>query len=519
MSQTEVQLIKDAVIVNADVSNSAAIDVSKISGVMPLAGGTFTNDVTFDGATAGRDIVFDRSDNALEFLDNAKLILGSNADCQILHDGTDTFIQNKVGDLKIANNVAGDVGGDITIQAMNGEDSIKCIHDASVELYENGTKVAETTALGWNVEGVTFSNGLDMDDDHKILLGTGDDLEIYHESSSNNSFIKNGTGNLEILCDEFRVRNNSASKAFIQSSNNGEIQLYFNGSKKFETTNTGIKVTGIPEFREDSTTTDFSNLSLPSSSSGLSVQNISATTGNFSCLSVVANNANAVSQSASFIAKSHASGNAPEIHITQRDGNNSQRTNIKVTNPGAVELNYDGTKKFETTNNGISVGSVTIDSTFNNIGLPDAGQVRLGNGEDLRIYHSGGVNYIDANAGNLAIRGTGNDNILFYTANGDVEIYHDGSKKFETQSTGVTITGVCTATSFSGSGANLTDVDAGATGGGSDKIFYENGQTVTTNYTIGDTFGAACNAMAAGPITINSGVTVTVNSGETLTIV
>ena len=80
-------------------------------------------------------------------------------------------------------------------------------------------------------------------------------------------------------------------------------------------------------------------------------------------------------------------------------------------------------------------------------------------------------------------------------------------------------TGALTATSFVGSGANLTDVDAGATGAGGDKIFYENGQTVTTNYTIGDTFGAACNAMAAGPITINSGVTVTVNSGETLTIV
>ena len=51
------------------------------------------------------------------------------------------------------------------------------------------------------------------------------------------------------------------------------------------------------------------------------------------------------------------------------------------------------------------------------------------------------------------------------------------------------------------------------------KYFFENAQTVTTNYTIGDTFGAACNAMAAGPITINSGVTVTINSGEVLTIV
>jgi len=103
---------------------------------------------------------------------------------------------------------------------------------------------------------------------------------------------------------------------------------------------------------------------------------------------------------------------------------------------------------------------------------------------------------------------------------GAVELYHGvNSKKLETTGTGVTVTGTVTATSFSGSGANLTDVDAGATGGGSDKIFYENGQNVTVDYTIGDTFGAACNAMAAGPITINSGVTVQVNAGETLTIV
>ena len=64
-------------------------------------------------------------------------------------------------------------------------------------------------------------------------------------------------------------------------------------------------------------------------------------------------------------------------------------------------------------------------------------------------------------------------------------------------------------------GSALTGISAGATGGGSDEVFYENDQNVTTNYTI--TNGK--NAMAAGPITINSGVTVTVGSGETLTIV
>jgi len=59
------------------------------------------------------------------------------------------------------------------------------------------------------------------------------------------------------------------------------------------------------------------------------------------------------------------------------------------------------------------------------------------------------------------------------------------------------------------------EVAAGASGTGSDKIFWENGQTVTGNYTITNNM----NAMSAGPITINNGVTVTIGDGETWTIV
>lgn len=55
----------------------------------------------------------------------------------------------------------------------------------------------------------------------------------------------------------------------------------------------------------------------------------------------------------------------------------------------------------------------------------------------------------------------------------------------------------------------------GATGGGSDKVFFENDQTVTTNYTI----TSNKNAMSAGPITINSGVTVTIPTGSNWVIV
>jgi len=59
------------------------------------------------------------------------------------------------------------------------------------------------------------------------------------------------------------------------------------------------------------------------------------------------------------------------------------------------------------------------------------------------------------------------------------------------------------------------EVAAGAQGAGSDKIFWENGQTVTQNYTITNNQ----NAMSAGPITINNGVSVTIGDGETWTIV
>lgn len=56
---------------------------------------------------------------------------------------------------------------------------------------------------------------------------------------------------------------------------------------------------------------------------------------------------------------------------------------------------------------------------------------------------------------------------------------------------------------------------AGAVGGGNDRIFFENDQTVSSSYTI--TSGK--NAMTAGPITINSGITVTIPDGSTWTVV
>ena len=52
-------------------------------------------------------------------------------------------------------------------------------------------------------------------------------------------------------------------------------------------------------------------------------------------------------------------------------------------------------------------------------------------------------------------------------------------------------------------------------GGGSDKVFFENDQTITTSYTL----EADKNAMTAGPITIDSGATVTIETGARWVVV
>ena len=97
------------------------------------------------------------------------------------------------------------------------------------------------------------------------------------------------------------------------------------------------------------------------------------------------------------------------------------------------------------------------------------------------------------------------------------------------QSAGINMTvGVITALNFVGSGntflydASNQTIDisiagggGGAVGAGTDKVFYENDQTVTQSYTI----SAGKNAMVAGPIAVASGKTITIPSGSELTIV
>ena len=110
------------------------------------------------------------------------------------------------------------------------------------------------------------------------------------------------------------------------------------------------------------------------------------------------------------------------------------------------------------------------------------------------------------------------DTGIFKSGNGLVSISSNGTK-VATFPTGQGNANQVLATDGGGVLSFVDQSGGGAVGGGTDKLFMENGTTMTTNYTIGTEFGATCNALSAGPITINAGIVLTIPSGSVYTVV
>ena len=173
---------------------------------------------------------------------------------------------------------------------------------------------------------------------------------------------------------------------------------------------------------------------------------------------------------------------------------------IKITNSnGELLLHLDGTQS------GIgTVGITTTGTTFH---------VDRATGE-ITFVTDAKFNGTVGMAGTLTYEDVTNvDSIGIITARTGVIV----GSGVTLNATGVIATGVITATSFSGSGANLTNLPPSAPVGGAstNQVFFENDNSVDVNYSV--TSGK--NAMSAGPIAIKSGITVTVPSGSFWTIV
>ena len=148
------------------------------------------------------------------------------------------------------------------------------------------------------------------------------------------------------------------------------------------------------------------------------------------------------------------------------------RNGIKVGS--GITLSPDGDIFFTgiMTGNGSGLtGVANTDVIFTDkLSLPDNGRIALGIGSDLSIFHDGNHSHIeDSGTGNLNIasnttaivNAASNANIAVFKEGAEVELYHNGSKKLETASGGVTVTGTVAATSYTGDGSALTGIEAG----------------------------------------------------------
>ena len=90
--------------------------------------------------------------------------------------------------------------------------------------------------------GITTTGDYDAEDNDKILLGTGDDLQLYHDGS--HSYLKDsGTGDLRVLSNVFKVNNAANNETMAIFTEDGSVDLYHNDSLRFETTQYGAKIT------------------------------------------------------------------------------------------------------------------------------------------------------------------------------------------------------------------------------------------------------------------------------------
>jgi len=90
----------------------------------------------------------------------------------------------------------------------------------------------------------TFQSNTRHEDNDKALFGDGGDLEIFHDGS--NSFIKDtGTGSLIVNTNNLQLKNAANDETGLVFTQDGSVELYFNNSKKLETTNNGLNITGV----------------------------------------------------------------------------------------------------------------------------------------------------------------------------------------------------------------------------------------------------------------------------------
>jgi hypothetical protein len=137
--------------------------------------------------------------------------------------------------------------GNVTINEDLTVDTNTLYVDSTNNRVGIGTS-SPATALDVNgtvtTNGGAFTGDVTFGDNDKAIFGAGSDLQIYHDGSD--SYVKDaGTGYLNLLgTGRVVVGHPSNGHVYLNANYGGDVELFFNNSKKLETTSTGIDVTG-----------------------------------------------------------------------------------------------------------------------------------------------------------------------------------------------------------------------------------------------------------------------------------
>ena len=144
--------------------------------------------------------------------------------------------------------------GDVSVAGTLTYEDVKNVDSVGVATARTGLKVL---AGGANVVGVvTASNGIFVPDNQTIHIGNASgsgDLRLYHDGThsyieatggTGNTIVKTGSNGFVTNSGSFYLKSADNSTSILSGIANGAVTAYFNTAKKFETTNTGVTITG-----------------------------------------------------------------------------------------------------------------------------------------------------------------------------------------------------------------------------------------------------------------------------------
>ena len=220
------------------------------------------------------DIYVDSSNSTLQIYNNAWVSVGSTLTDLNVDSGT-LFVDSSNDTVSVGSTASNDklfVNGSLRLGTNPSLKFAGAYLDVShangtatqIRVRDNGSssdpifKVynASNSAEVFKVSG----NEVLHSDNVKAKFGTSGDLEIYHDGS--NSYIDDaGTGSLRVRSGTLTISNAAGSKTSAVFNSGGSQDLYHNNNKKFETTNSGISVTGDITLTGDISGADTDNLS------------------------------------------------------------------------------------------------------------------------------------------------------------------------------------------------------------------------------------------------------------------